>query len=81
MLSLGLALVGVALGLGGLVLSGYNTRSCPLGQAPCDHTMIIGGTTFWIGATSKGLEAAGAFVLGSGVVIYLSQWSKPQKTP
>ncbi len=63
MLSLGLALVGVGLGLGGLVLSGYNIGSCPAGVPSCDHTMTFGGTTFWIGATSKGLEAAGALSL------------------
>lgn len=82
-LALGLAALGTGLGLGGFILSACNSGSCPaipLGGAPgCDHQATFFGTTFWIGATSTGLEAAGAFVLASGLVVYLSQMAKPKE--
>ncbi|MGA2199759.1 MAG: hypothetical protein ABSG45_07450 [Nitrososphaerales archaeon] len=37
----------------------------------CDHTMTVGGVTFWIGATSEDAAVVGALVLASGLVIFL----------
>ncbi|MDE1852554.1 MAG: hypothetical protein KGI38_02270 [Thaumarchaeota archaeon] len=82
-MSLALVVVGAGFGLGGLILGIYNGGSCPaisLGEPPgCDHQGTLFGATFWIGASSIELEMVGAYVLGTGLVVYLASRSASRR--
>ena len=69
-LALGLLIVGAALVVVGLISGLYDAGSCPATSVSiaCDHTMTVGGLTFWIAATSNEILAVGSFALVSGMV-------------
>ncbi len=92
MLILSLALLGLGLVFGSFVLDSYNVGSCPeaagnpyfhpspvfplFGNSFCDHTMMVGGITFWIGHTAEGVLGAGTVLLISSLAIGLSGMSR-----
>jgi hypothetical protein len=80
-LPVSLALLGMALVFGSFVLGSYDSGSCPgaqAGQPVCDHTMVLGGITFQIGATANLILILGALVLVSSLGAGLN-WMKKRK--
>jgi hypothetical protein len=66
---------------GSFVLGSYDFGSCPgaqPGQPVCDHTMMLGGMTFQIGATANLILTLGALVLVSSLGVGLN-WMKKRK--
>jgi hypothetical protein len=80
-LPVSLALLGMGLVFGSFVLGSYDFGSCPgaqPGQPVCDHTMMLGGITFQIGATANLILILGALVLVSSLGVGLN-WMKKRK--
>jgi hypothetical protein len=80
-LPVGLALLGMGLVFGSFVLGSYDFGSCPgaqLGQPTCDHTMMLGGITFQIGATANIILILDALLLVSSLGAGLN-WMKKLK--
>jgi hypothetical protein len=78
-LAISLALLGIGLDIESMVLNSLNRGSCPALQPGCDHTMTIGGMTFWIRATADSILILGALVLAASLGICL-YWVRKGKS-
>jgi len=67
-----LAGIGLAFGLGSLVVSAQDHGSCPANNAACDHAYLINGNYVWMRPLSTGLGIASLAFLASAFVLVLS---------